>query len=89
MASNCVWPCAPAPMMAATDASARAIKSVATPEAAPVRRAVTDAPSMTAKGTPVVPSESTTRAEMVGRPRSTLDGKTETTFTAMAPDCGE
>jgi hypothetical protein len=55
-ASNCVRAWGPEPKMAATAASGRARRSVAAPEAAPVRMAVSEVPSITASGAPFVAS---------------------------------
>ena len=74
----------PAPITVSVSASGRARSRVPTPEAAPVRMAVTAAPSSSARGCPVLASNQTTSAWIVGNPRSALPGMTVTSLT-VAP----
>lgn len=82
-ASNWVRAWGPAPKTATTAAPGRARRSVATPDAAPVRMAVSDAPSITARGLPVAASRTTMTAWIRGRPRSALLPKSVTIFVPM------
>ena len=66
--------CTPQPTMAATALSGRARYLAEMPALAPVRMAVIQAQSMTAIGTPVSGSFSTSRPVMYGRPLAVLGG---------------
>ena len=69
--SRWLWPCTPAPMMAARGArpaSSGPNRASATPETAAVRCAVIGPPSRMARGTPVVGSLRITTAWMAGSP---------------------
>jgi len=80
-ASSCVRAWRPAPMTAAVSASGRASRAVAAPDAAPVRRAVSAAPSITARGRPVSASSTTTSAWARGRLRDGLSPYNAITLT--------
>jgi len=69
-------------------ASCRLNSWAARPPAAPVRSAVSEAPSIKPSGAPVAGSWMSTTAVMVGRPRAGLAGKTLTTFAPSARSGG-
>ena len=79
--------CPPAPIIASTPASGEASRSVATPDAAPVRSAVSVAPSMSASGVPVSPSNQITTACTAGRPRPGFPPRTVTAFRTVPIPC--
>ena len=87
--SICVSACAPVPKSASTSASFADSKSVASPEAAPVRRAVRYSASSNARGVPFVPSITITLPWMMGRFLSALLLKTETIFNPKSPNAAE
>ena len=80
-ASSWVLACVPAPKRETVVESLLDRRSAARPPTAPVRRAVSQVPSIRAIGQPVRVSRTTTTAWITGRPDCALPSFTETIFT--------
>ena len=84
-ARTCVRAWTPLPNTASTVLSVLANWSVANPHAAAVLIAVSVAPSISACGTPVLASITSSVPWIDGRPRRALAGKTDTALTVRIP----